>query len=124
MDGELKRLISNQQRLQGKDTRVIFEFAGDTVVRVSVCIVKENNTAAIKCADLKASLVDTASARLQLVRTSPGETETMVETSSASTTAQRMFEFRRTPGQNPLYATVELGTESKIFQLADAEVIL
>ena len=46
--GESKRLVSNQQRLQGKETRVIFEFVGDTVMRVYVCIVKENNTAAIK----------------------------------------------------------------------------
>jgi hypothetical protein len=124
MAEEPKRLISNQQKLQGKDTRVIFEYAGDTIMRLYVCIAKENDAPPIKGADLKVTLVDSASSRLRLLRRSPEETERLVESSSGSTTAQAMFEFARTPGQNPLYANVELGRESKLFQLEDAQPFL
>jgi hypothetical protein len=118
-----QRFISNIQRLEGKDSRVIFEYVDDVVIRVYVCIVKKNDLPPIKRSDLRVSLMDSNGNNLHPLSSSPGMEENLVESSSASTTAQAMFEFTRTAGQNLLFASVQLGEESKIFQLEDAQVL-
>jgi len=119
------QFISNQQRLGGYYTRVIFEFpkGRDNLIRLYACFAKENSTDPIKKSSVKISLMDTNGNKLSLEGSSPGDNDNLVEICSGATTAQAVYDFGRSSGQNPLFAAVQLGDESVNFQFKDAIAI-
>jgi hypothetical protein len=123
---EAERLISNQQRLKGHETRVIFEYPADNdnLVRLYVCFAKKNDSVPIKRSEVLVFLMDTNGNKLMPTAASPGPDDNLIEASGFATTAQAVFEFDRSSGQNLLFASVQLGEESKNFQIEDSQPII